>query len=210
MYDSVGAGSLLFGRDGRKDNGGWEVGAVGLREGGWQDVRGLLGGCGGGGGDGVHRAVSKRVEREAVVASVRTTMGLGEAEEKKKEDDEGRAARKSAESAPTAEAEAKTVKEHEIGGRPQRSKKIFDGLSIYVNGSTAPLVGDHRLKYLLAEHGARVSIALGRRTVSHVVLGTPNGCAVGNGAGGGLAAGKIQKEIAKVGGFGVKFVGVEW
>lgn len=87
-------------------------------------------------------------------------------------------------------------------------KKVFSDLCIYINGSTAPTVGDHKLKQLLAENGARVSIALGRRSVTHVILGTPNG-AVG-GAGGGLAAGKIQKEIQRVGGKGIKFVGVEW
>ena len=42
MYDSVGAGSKNFGTDGRKENGSWEVDAPGLREKGWQDVRGLL------------------------------------------------------------------------------------------------------------------------------------------------------------------------
>ncbi|KAI4173864.1 MAG: hypothetical protein LQ348_006449 [Seirophora lacunosa] len=73
------------------------------------------------------------------------------------------------------------------------------------------MVGDHRLKQLLAENGARVSIALGRRTVTHVILGTPNGGAAKNsGAGGGLAASKIQKEILRVGGKGVKYVGVDW
>ncbi|KAL9591425.1 MAG: hypothetical protein Q9179_007733 [Wetmoreana sp. 5 TL-2023] len=72
------------------------------------------------------------------------------------------------------------------------------------------MVGDHRLKQILAENGARVSIALGRRSVTHVILGRPNGAAHGNGAGGGLAATKIQKEIQRVGGKGVKYVGVEW
>ncbi|KAI4265361.1 MAG: hypothetical protein L6R35_007130, partial [Caloplaca aegaea] len=93
-----------------------------------------------------------------------------------------------------------------------KKKKVFDGLCVFINGSTAPLVGDHRLKQLLAENGARVSIALGRRTVTHVILGTPNcgGAATYTGAGGGLAASKIQKEIQRVGGKGVKYVGVEW
>ncbi|KAI4168814.1 MAG: hypothetical protein LQ346_009031, partial [Caloplaca aetnensis] len=63
---------------------------------------------------------------------------------------------------------------------------------------------------LLAENGARVSIALGRRTVTHVILGTPNAGAGAGGAGGGLAASKIQKEIQRVRGKGVKYVGVEW
>lgn len=90
-------------------------------------------------------------------------------------------------------------------------KAIFRDLTIFINGSTAPLVGDHKLKRLLAEHGARISIALGRRSVTHVILGRPNGAVSGDpGAGGGLAASKIQKEIARVRGCGVKYVSVDW
>lgn len=91
---------------------------------------------------------------------------------------------------------------------PARRKKIFHGLQMYINGSTAPLVSDHRLKQLLVQHGAGVCISLARRTVTHVILGTPNGG--GGGAGGGLAARKMQKEIMRVRGCGVKYVGVEW
>lgn len=94
--------------------------------------------------------------------------------------------------------------------KPER-RKIFQDLRIYINGSTAPMVSDHRLKQLLAEHGGQISIALARRSVTHVILGTPNGARGGmQGAGGGLAAGKIQREIKRVGGCGVKYVGVEW
>ncbi|TPX18432.1 uncharacterized protein E0L32_011673 [Thyridium curvatum] len=92
--------------------------------------------------------------------------------------------------------------------RANQPRKIFDGLVVYVNGSTHPLVSDHRLKHLLAEHGARMSIHLGRRQVTHVILGRP--VAGGGGAGGGLAGGKLEREIRRVGGCGVKFVGVEW
>lgn len=89
-------------------------------------------------------------------------------------------------------------------------RKLFQNLRVYINGSTAPMVGDHKLKQLLTENGAGISIALGRRSVTHVILGRPNGCRSGPGAGGGLAASKIQKEIKRVGGCGVKYVGVEW
>lgn len=65
-----------------------------------------------------------------------------------------------------------------------------------------PLISDHKLKYVLNAHGASQSIALGRRTVTHVILGTT--------CGGGLAASKIQKEIAKTRGNAVKYVTVEW
>lgn len=88
------------------------------------------------------------------------------------------------------------------------SSKIFDGLVVYVNGSTHPLVSDHKLKHILVENGAAMSIHLGRRKVTHVILGKPSG--PNGGAGGGLAGGKLEKEIRRVGGCGVKYVGVEW
>ncbi|KAF3058480.1 hypothetical protein GL218_05740 [Daldinia childiae] len=87
-------------------------------------------------------------------------------------------------------------------------KRIFDGVVVYINGSTHPLISDHKLKHILAEHGARTSINLGRRQVTHVILGRPTGGS--RGAGGGLAGGKLQKEILKVGGCGLKFVDAEW
>jgi hypothetical protein len=90
----------------------------------------------------------------------------------------------------------------------QAGRRIFEGLVVYVNGSTHPLISDHKLKHLLAEHGARMSLHLGRRQVTHVILGRPNGG--GFGAGGGLAGGKLEREIRRVGGCGIKFVGVEW
>ncbi|KAK6204233.1 hypothetical protein LQW54_008352 [Pestalotiopsis sp. IQ-011] len=89
-----------------------------------------------------------------------------------------------------------------------QARNIFDGVVVYVNGSTHPIISDHKLKHVLAENGARMSIHLGRRQVTHVILGRPAGG--GGGAGGGLAGGKLQKEIQKVGGAAVKFVGVEW
>ncbi|KAH8592764.1 hypothetical protein B0O99DRAFT_232137 [Bisporella sp. PMI_857] len=87
-------------------------------------------------------------------------------------------------------------------------KGVFAGLVIHINGSTAPLISDHKLKHILAENGAQVSLHLGRRKVSHVILGKPSSNA--SGAGGGLSASKLQKEIKRIGGCGVKYVGVEW
>lgn len=89
-----------------------------------------------------------------------------------------------------------------------RQTGVFDRLVIYINGSTYPTISDHKLKHLLAENGARVSIHLGRRSVTHVILGKPTG--QDSGAGGGLAGGKMEKEIRRIGGCGVKYVGVEW
>ena len=80
--------------------------------------------------------------------------------------------------------------------------QIFRGLNIYLNGSTAPLISDHKLKQLFAQHGGNASISLGRRTVTHVIIGDE--------CGGGLASGKIEKEITTVGGKGIKFVTVQW
>ncbi|KAL8685222.1 MAG: hypothetical protein Q9218_007896 [Villophora microphyllina] len=181
LYDTVGAGSEHFGKEGWKENGGWEKGAPGLREQGWQDVRGLLNKS----NDKANDDVDGHQERDPK----RRKTNYEEPASKSREEEAN------AESLPLpAKAE----------------KKVFDGLCVFINGSTAPMVGDHRLKQLLAENGARVSIALGRRSVTHVILGTPNGAAQGKGAGGGLAASKIQKEIQRVGGKGVKYVGVEW
>ncbi|KAK8183262.1 uncharacterized protein BKA78DRAFT_237941, partial [Phyllosticta capitalensis] len=85
-------------------------------------------------------------------------------------------------------------------------KQIFRNLCFYVNGSTAPTISDHKLKRLLVAHGATASMELGRRRVSHVIIGRTGKDAVG----GGLAGGKLQKEIERVGGKGVKYVPVEW
>lgn len=113
---------------------------------------------------------------------------------------------------PTASSQQREGKDDEASARAEGQSggggKIFDGLVIYVNGSTHPLISDHKLKHLLAQNGARMSIHLGRRQVTHVILGKPSG--PNGGAGGGLAGGKLEKEIRRVGGCGVKYVGVEW
>lgn len=102
-----------------------------------------------------------------------------------------------------------TTPEHaECEQREDHPRGIFDGLIVYVNGSTHPLVSDHKLKQLLTENGARMSLHLGRRRVTHVILGRPG--SVGRGAGGGLAGSKMEKEVRRVGGCGIKYVGAEW
>ncbi|KAI1778333.1 hypothetical protein F4818DRAFT_297922 [Hypoxylon cercidicola] len=104
-------------------------------------------------------------------------------------------------------AQRKVEDEMQQMKKPQ-SRGIFDGVVVYINGSTHPLISDHKLKHVLAEHGAKTSIHLGRRQVTHVILGRPAGGT--GGAGGGLAGGKLQREIQRVGGCGIRFVGVEW
>ncbi|KAL7956093.1 hypothetical protein V8C34DRAFT_306926 [Trichoderma compactum] len=100
--------------------------------------------------------------------------------------------------------------EEEQNKSQSNPRKLFEGVTVYVNGSTFPLVSDHRLKQLISENGGNMSLNLGRRKVTHVILGRPNGSTEAKGTGGGLAAGKLEKEIRKIGGCGVKFVGVEW
>lgn len=80
--------------------------------------------------------------------------------------------------------------------------QIFRNLTIYLNGSTFPLISDHRLKQVFTQHGGSTCVGLGRRTVTHVILG--------NSCGGGLASGKIQKEVRLVGGKGIKYVTAQW
>ncbi|KAL3445101.1 hypothetical protein BJX65DRAFT_310253 [Aspergillus insuetus] len=85
---------------------------------------------------------------------------------------------------------------------------ILRGAIVYMNGQTAPMISDHKLKQLLVAHGATLALGLSRR-VTHVIIGKPN-AGPGRGAGGGLAAGKIQKEIQRGGWRGMRIVGVEW
>ena len=174
VFDSVSAGSLDFGKDGRKENGSWERGAPGLREKGWRDISAIM--MEGG------RAEKERRQMEKL-SKEREFPETGEC-------------------ASQLENEGETQVD-------KKEKEIFAGLTIYLNGSTAPMISDHKLKHLLATHGANVSISLGRRKVTHVILGKHND-GKGSGAGGGLSGSKIQKEISRVGGKGVKFVGVEW
>ncbi|KAK9782513.1 putative BRCT domain-containing protein [Seiridium cardinale] len=112
---------------------------------------------------------------------------------------------------PTAQGRVTAQQEIEVQSREDgkhEQKKLLDGVVVYVNGSTHPIISDHKLKHVLAKHGARMSTHLGRRQVTHVILGRPSGGR--GGAGGGLAGAKLQREIQKVGGAAVKFVGVEW
>ncbi|KAH7081720.1 hypothetical protein BKA63DRAFT_405543 [Paraphoma chrysanthemicola] len=188
VADTVGAGSENFGKDGRKENGGWEKGAPGLRTGGQQSLVEIWGAS-----KSSIKTVQAKDFRKATttlndIAALQTT-----AEEL--ENDDGKSSMDSAQD------------ESDMASSKPLDKQIFSGLCFYINGSTAPLISDHKLKHMLAAHGARQSIALGRRSVTHVLLGTASSH---GGAGGGLAASKIQKEIAKTGGKAVKFITAEW
>lgn len=183
LSDLVGAGSENFGKDGRKDNGGWGSCAPGLREKGLQDIRGLLGNTRKRSGDSVGNDVLSKKRRDQTEALATNDELAGPATITQ-----------------SASAPAGTANEQDEGNEPPQ---IFRGLTMYLNGSTMPLVSDHRLKQLWVQHGGNASIAVGRRTVTHVILGE-------RGAGGGLAAGKIQKENSTIRGKGIKYVSVQW
>lgn len=196
VTDLVGAGSESHGRDGRKENGCWGIGAPGLREKGWQDIRGLL-------GVNKKRKSEEKAEKPdgewkmrrsgsrngSHVPIVRTQSSLSSSQLSPKQPLQllGQGANPVPESTPKSISQA-----------PQ----IFRCLALYLNGSThASGISDHKLKHLFVQHGGSLSIALGRRTVTHVILGS---------RGGGLAAGKIQKEVTTLGGKGVRYVTAEW
>ena len=226
VADTVGAGSDRFGKDGRLESGAWQKGASGLRHDGQQSL---------------FDCMQKRITKPAVcdasaklsikrrrvshdeslvatppLASV-AVSAIGDNRESATPSSDSLLQNMRDEIPPSAQPPTSAATNDEQA--QSSSKKVFRNLTIYVNGSTFPLISDHKLKRLLAEHGANISIALGRRTVTHVILGRPNGSSdgvialggnVGGGAGGGLAGTKIQKEITNVAGKGVKFVSADW
>lgn len=195
VADTVGAGSADFGKDGRKENGGWERGAKGLRTGG---QRSLAEAWAAGRSRGVEsHGNNSRVHSNALSTRHRASPTPEHLSNSASDYDEI--------DVPTS-AQVDIERDSATSSH-QPPKQIFSGLCFYVNGSTAPLVSDHKLKQLIAAHGANSSIAFGRRSVTHVILGSSS--REGR-AGGGLAASKIQKEIVRAGGRPVKFVTAEW
>ncbi|KAF9886143.1 hypothetical protein FE257_011968 [Aspergillus nanangensis] len=89
------------------------------------------------------------------------------------------------------------------------TRQIFHGVNVYLNAPSHSLLSDHKLRHLLVAHGATVSLALSRR-VTHVLIGRPNAGPARGGFGGGLAATKLQREIARAGSRAVKVVFVDW
>ncbi|KAK3672210.1 hypothetical protein LTR78_007963 [Recurvomyces mirabilis] len=228
VSDTVGAGSLDFGQDGRTENGGWVPGAKGLRGEGqkslWESTPGL--------------AVEKDVERP----SKRVKLDVEEKPTKVvnpftpfwREDGKIRETSwtsheaspsdllspidpHSSNSTNTSSGQPYTQQATDLSTNTapadrgqQPPPQIFTNLTFYINGSTAPLISDHKLKYLIASHGGSHSTFLGRRTVTHVLITKPASSGYGRACGGGLAGTKIQKEIAKLKGEKVRFVMVEW
>lgn len=184
------------------------------------------GGEGGGGGEWKWLSEAEARRHQLGCRDIRTMMGMSKPTKRSRADGDDDAGKKGKilcqtqtqtretkiYTQPETETKTKTdptptpTPENEDDGR---KKKILAGTIIYINGSTMPHISDHRLKSLLVAHGAEVAISLARGSVTHVIVGKPN-AGPGAGAGGGLAAGKLQNEIARAGCRGVKVVGVEW
>ena len=216
VSDTVGAGSLDFGKDCRTQSGGWVNGAKGLRTGGqqsiWESWKGAV----------VEKDVERPAKRPKMKESARepTTVVNPFTPFTKTDGRVRETSWTSHESSPshllspidpsssTTPTPAATAEENpEAAAEEKAPPQLFANLRIYINGSTAPAISDHKLKHMLSNHGAQISVALGRRTVTHVIIGRPSSS---GGSGGGLAGSKIQKEIVRVGGKGVKFVTAEW
>ncbi len=187
VADTVRAGSEGFGKDGRKDNGSWEKGAKGLRTGGQKSLTEVWA---------ASKAVRKQIQ-EKDLEGIAHVSNSGKIHAPRAPSDVG------------TDSDTHTQSDLSLASSKPPEKQIFTGLFFYLNGSSAPLVSDHKLKQLCAAHGASHSISLGRRTVTHVILGRVNAKDSG-GAGGGLAATKMQKEITNTGGKAVKFINAEW
>lgn len=270
MADSVGAGSPWFGQDSRTANGGWERGASGLRRAtGYADVAEMLRGA----GSGVTKARRNDNNDKGGIVEKSNQKGPASGMYNVEQDRDSRGEEDGIETAGlgvVSRMDDQKDVDHSVSTQPKTTKtmetkkRLFDGLCFYINGSTAPTVSDHRLKQLIAENGGRVAVALARRRVTHVILGTAwdrrssspafdggaratklKGTArargerdgrrparlegrttggeggLGGGGGGGaeprrewkgctLAAGKLEKEIQRMGGNVVKYVTAEW
>jgi hypothetical protein len=216
LVDTVGAGSEGFGKDGRLENGSWAKGAPGLRSGGQISVVEAFRVKKVGVKDTATEKTKAKVmvdgarEQEPDLFGIPSAQSLREASSQVQErasSYEDELLRENS----SPDEQAKETHQDQDTGNTTTSKppQVFAGTCIYINGSTYPTIPDHKLKHLLVTHGARLSIHLGRRSVTHVILGRPYASAV-PGAGGGLAASKMQKEITKIRGKSVKFVTVEW
>lgn len=220
VSDTVGAGSLDFGVDGRTESGSWVRGAKGLRTGGQQSIWESSGVV-------VDKDVERPAKRLEVEAEEKPTCLVNPFTPFRKANGSIRESSwTSHESSPSrfllpldppssAQPESSLIssereenlQEERFTPKPVPCPQIFKNLCIYINGSTAPQISDHKLKHMLSNHGARLSISLGRRSVTHVVIGRPNSK---GGSGGGLAASKIQKEIRRTAGEVVRYVTAEW
>jgi hypothetical protein len=192
LADLVGGGSEGFGKDGRLGNGGWEKGRE--RESRCRDIRGWLGGERKGGGDERREGgKGEGVQRREAVKEDDKSMRWQHAYIQEPPSD----TKREEANPPTLPNSTTALKDTTTTTPPPQ---IFHNLTIYLSGSTAPLISDHKLKTLFVAHGGSVCLGLARRTVTHVILGEKTG----------LAAGKIQKEVQKKRGEAVKYVTAQW
>lgn len=215
VNDTVGAGSLDFGQDGRTENGGWVKGARGLRAGGQRSLYETMG---------VEKEVERPAKKVELGDEVNSTSLVNPYTPFRREDGKIRETSWTSHesspshhlspigprtSEPSAPEPAPQADEHQDAEPPPKESalQVFRSCTFYINGSTAPTISDHKLKHLLRAHGASLSIALGRRTVTHVIIGRPSS---NGGCGGGLSGSKIQKEVTRLRGNAVKFVTVDW
>jgi len=217
LADTVGAGSEDFGKDGRLENGDWAKGAPGLRERGQISVVEAFRVKKVGVKDTAIEKAKAKVLADEVQKQELDLLDIPSAQPVRQDSSQEQEEQVSSyeekllreNSSPDEQTENAKHDEDTESATTPKPPQVFARTCIYINGSTFPTISDHKLKHLLVTHGARLSIHLGRRSVSHVILGRANGASV-PGAGGGLSASKMQKEIAKVGGKNVKFVTAEW
>lgn len=216
LADTVGAGSEDFGKDGRLENGSWAKGAPGLRSRGQISVVEAFRVKKTGVKDTATEKAKARILVEGTTEQELDLLDIPSAQQLREDSSQEQEQASSYEdkllrdnSSPDEQASETRQDDDTESVTTSKPPQIFAGTCIYINGSTFPTISDHKLKHLLVSHGARLSIHLGRRSVSHVILGRANGSAIPS-AGGGLSASKMQKEIAKIGGKNVKFVTAEW
>ena len=215
VSDTVGAGSLDFGQDGRTENGGWVRGARGLRTDGQKSIPDMCS----------HRKELERPAKRRKTDEAEKPSSIvnpwtpcrkadGTIRETSWTSHESSPSHllsplDAREHTPSSQADATAARTNEEASpeAPAPPPQIFRHLCFYLNGSTMPLVSDHRLKFLIQNHGGEMSIMLGRRTVSHVIVGKTS---AHGGCGGGLAGTKIQKEVARRGGNAINYVTAEW
>ncbi|KAI9836859.1 MAG: hypothetical protein M1819_001024 [Sarea resinae] len=199
VADTVGAGSEDFGKDGRNERGGWERGASGLRGRG-QRALGEFFAVGKikGSGELEGKRFNEDDDESVKVKSSATEDDIHWMDHQHAQDDTAKI--------PFPQFNGTTAPLSHPSSQPsQKPKQLFAHLNIYINGSTAPLISDHRLKHLLATHGAHYAISPGKR-VTHIILGTRES----RGLAASLAATKVQREISRRRVGTVRYVCVEW
>jgi hypothetical protein len=213
LADTVGAGSAGFGKDGRLENGSWAKGAPGLRSRGQISVVEAFRIKKVGVEDtATEKAKAKAKvmvdgarEQELDLFGIPSAQPLREVSSQVQEQASSYEDELLRENSSPDEQAKETYQDQDTENTTtSKPPQVFAGTCIYINGSTYPTISDHKLKHLLVTHGARLSIHLGRRSVTHVILGRPNASAV-PGAGGGLSASKMQKETTKIRGKSVKY-----